>query len=66
VKENHVRGLCQLSLERATVIEGKWVACLIQECVIANVYKYEHLVILYSFTELVDFLGLAAPERFYF
>jgi hypothetical protein len=37
VKGNHVEGLCQLSLERATAIEGKWVACLIQDCVIAKV-----------------------------
>jgi hypothetical protein len=33
MKGNHVEGLCQLSLERATAVEGKWVACLIQECV---------------------------------
>jgi hypothetical protein len=37
VKENQVEGLCQLSLERTTVVDGKWVACLIQECVIAKV-----------------------------
>ena len=37
VKENHIRGLCQMSLEMATVVEGKWVTCLIQECVIAKV-----------------------------
>ena len=37
VKRNHVEGLCQLSLERATEVECKWVACLIQECAIANV-----------------------------
>ena len=36
VKGNHVEGLCQLLLERATVVEGKWVACLIQECVNSN------------------------------
>jgi hypothetical protein len=37
VKGNHIRGLCQLPLKRATAVEGKWVACLIQEYVIANV-----------------------------
>jgi hypothetical protein len=36
VKGNYVEGLCQLSLERATVVEGKWVTCLIQECVNNN------------------------------
>jgi hypothetical protein len=36
VKGNHVEGLCQLSLKRATAVEGKWVACLIQECVNNN------------------------------
>jgi hypothetical protein len=29
VKGNHVEGLCQLSLEKAAEVEGKWVACLI-------------------------------------
>jgi hypothetical protein len=33
VKGNHVERLCQLSLEMATMIEGKWVACLIQDSV---------------------------------
>ena len=37
VKGDHVQGLCQLSLERATTVESKWVACFIQECVIAKV-----------------------------
>jgi hypothetical protein len=37
VKGNHVEGLCQLSLERATAVEDKWVACLIQDRVIAKV-----------------------------
>jgi hypothetical protein len=27
--------------------------------------EYEHLVILYLFADLVDFLGLATPKRFY-
>jgi hypothetical protein len=35
-------------------------------CLLQRFCEYEHIVILYSFTELVDFLGLAAPERFYF
>jgi hypothetical protein len=33
VKGDHIEGLCQLSLERATAVEGKWVACLIQDSV---------------------------------
>jgi hypothetical protein len=37
VKGNHVEGLCQLSLERATAVEDEWVACLIQDRVIAKV-----------------------------
>jgi hypothetical protein len=37
VKGNHVKGSCYLSLERAATIEGKWVTCLIQECVITKV-----------------------------
>jgi hypothetical protein len=31
VKEDHVEELCQLSLKKATTIEGKWVACLLQD-----------------------------------
>jgi hypothetical protein len=37
VKGNHVEGLCQLSLERATAEEDEWVAWLIQDRVIAKV-----------------------------
>ena len=37
VKRDHVEGLFQLSLERATAVEDEWVACLIQYCVIAKV-----------------------------
>jgi hypothetical protein len=37
MKGDHIEGLCQLSLERATAVENKWVACFIQECVIAKV-----------------------------
>ena len=36
VKENHVKGLCQLFLKMATAVEGKWVICLIQEYVNSN------------------------------
>jgi hypothetical protein len=36
VKGNHVEGLCQLSVERATAVEGKWVSYFIQECVNSN------------------------------
>jgi hypothetical protein len=37
MKGDHIEGLCQLFLERATAVENKWVACFIQEYVIANV-----------------------------
>jgi hypothetical protein len=37
VKGNHIERLCQLSLEKTIGVEGKWVACLIQECVIGKV-----------------------------
>jgi hypothetical protein len=37
VKGNHIEGLCQLSLEMATAVEDEWVACLIQDHVIAKV-----------------------------
>jgi hypothetical protein len=37
VKGNHVEGLCQLSLERATAVEDEWVTSLIQDRVIAKV-----------------------------
>jgi hypothetical protein len=33
VKGDHVEGLCQLSLKKVTAVEGKWVACLIQDIV---------------------------------
>jgi hypothetical protein len=36
VKGDHVEELCQLSLEMATVVDDKWVACLIQECINSN------------------------------
>jgi hypothetical protein len=34
-------------------------------CQLQRFSKCELLVILYSFTELIDFLGSAAPKRFY-
>jgi hypothetical protein len=37
VKGDHVEGLFQLSLEMATAVEDEWVACLIQDRVIAKV-----------------------------
>jgi hypothetical protein len=37
VKGNHVEGLCQLSLKMTTTVKSKWVACLIQKCVIVKV-----------------------------
>jgi hypothetical protein len=37
VKGDHIEGLFQLSLERATAVEDEWVACLIQDRVIAKV-----------------------------
>jgi hypothetical protein len=37
MKGDHVEGLFQLSLERATAVKDEWVACLIQDRVIAKV-----------------------------
>jgi hypothetical protein len=37
VKGNHVEGLYQLFLERATAVEDEWVTYLIQDRVIAKV-----------------------------
>jgi hypothetical protein len=37
VKGDHVEGLFQLSLERATAVEDEWVTCLIRDRVIAKV-----------------------------
>jgi hypothetical protein len=37
VKGDHVEGLFQLSLGRAIAVEDEWVACLMQDRVIAKV-----------------------------
>ena len=37
MKGDHVKGLFQLSLERATAVEDEWVACFIQDRFITKV-----------------------------
>ena len=63
MKGDHVERLCQLSLERATVVKGKWVACLIQKCVIAKVLWVWTSCNPLSFYWFSWFLGFCCPGK---